>query len=149
MGKPRESQAFPNRWNHVGFSPREFARCVSVTFSMAEFVVYVLHTYQQSSGFLRTPRDHHSYLQSTYLKRKKKKECNPVQTEGLQPMEIYRFLNPNKGCMSSKTTVPGNLSINTYSHARAMSQVLYLKTADFMSSTDWRNYANKISPLPS
>ena len=150
MGKPRGSQALPNHWNHLGFFPREFARCVSVTFSMAVFVAYGRHSYQQSSGFLRTPRHHHSYLQSTYLeKKKKKKECNPVHTEVPQPMEMYRALNPNKGCMSSKTTVPGKLSIKTCSHARAMSQVLHLKSADFKSSTNLRNCANKISPLPS
>ena len=70
MGKPRVSQVLPNHWNHVGFSPIEFSRCIIVTFSMAEFVVYGCHSYHQSSGFLRTPRDHHSYLQSTYLEKK-------------------------------------------------------------------------------
>ena len=91
------------------------------------------------------------FLLAKYIsgKKKKKKECNPVHTEVPQPMEMYRALNPNKGCMSSKTTVPGKLSIKTCSHARAMSQVLHLKSADFKSSTNLRNCANKISPLPS
>ena len=148
MGKPRGSQALPNLWSYPGLSPSFPSMLVSTSpwqnlSSMAiTLITSPLDSWEPQETTIPTCKVH-------ILKEKKKKECNPVQTEGLQPMEIYRFLNPNKGCMSSKTTVPGNLSINTYSHARVMSQVLYLKTADFMSSTDWRNYANKISPLPS
>ena len=77
--------------------PSAGSRCVSVSFSMAEFVVYVLHTYQQSSGFLRTPRDHHSYLQSTYLKRKKKKR-NAIQykLKGSNPWKYTGSLIPTR-----------------------------------------------------
>ena len=147
MGKPRGSQALPKWWIHLDISPREFARCVSVTFSMVECVVCGHHSYHQSSDFLRTPRDHCSYLQHPYLKKKKRIQSSP--TEGPQPTEMYSVLNPNKGCTNSKTTVPGNLSVNTCSHASNMPQVLLLKSADFKSSMNLRNCANKISRHPS
>lgn len=77
-------------------------------------------------------------------KKKKKKEYNPVQTEGVQQMEMHMILNPARSEMNSKATAPGNLTINTKSHAIGMLQVL-VNISYFKSSTTLRNYVNKIS----
>ena len=77
---------------------------------MAEFVIYGRHSYHQSSVILRTPRDHHTSLQTTYLK-----------NIGIQSSPNWRAKThgdrctwsstPTRAVMSSKTTVPDKLTL--------------------------------------
>ena len=110
---------------------------------MAESVAYCHHTYHQSSGFLRTPRDHHSSLQTTCLgkkERKKKGKRNTIHSNltSSTPCRCIWSSTPTRAVMRRKTSASGNLTVNTDSYVRDMSQVL-IKSEDFKFSTNSRN----------
>ena len=65
MGGPRGLQAIPNRWSCLGLSPRQFAKQVGVTFSMAQFVVFGRECQHRPSGPRRKARIPHSILATT------------------------------------------------------------------------------------